>query len=95
MLTETDDGKLHRLVINSTTKRSETCKLSIKVRQDVFRNFFRFIKRNFGKEVVFKTNGITIFTSDLSSEIVRIVGYTNPVRGQEKYYTMEMSVRKA
>jgi len=94
MLTETDDGQFHRLVINSTTQRSETCKLSIKVRVDVFGNFFRFIKSNFGEEVVFKTNGITIFTSDLENENVRIIGYSNPVRVQEKYYTMEMSLRK-
>lgn len=92
---ETDDNQFKKVQFNTTSKRAERCTLSLKIRQANFLAFYSFVKTNFGKMVEIDADKISPFISSNDVESVYITRYTSPKRTQEKFYTMELELRKA
>lgn len=93
-ISEMDNGQFRRVQVNSTASRSERCSLSLRIRQDNFLNFYSFVKTNFGKVVELEATNISPFISTNAIEEVYITRYTSPKKEKEKYYTMEVELRK-
>jgi len=94
LITETDQGGFQVTQKNSTSARIEECILNLKIRGTELKTFYDYIKANFGDIVTFTKTGIQIFNNASTSQSVRIVGYTSPVKIENRQYSMSIKMRK-
>jgi hypothetical protein len=95
LVSESDNGEFFGIQKNTTSARVEMTTLSLKVRQSNMEDLITFLKTNYRKKTVkFDKVGMTPFLNADESNECRIISYTSPVKEQEKYYTMSLTLRK-